>query len=202
MLITSISINEKGFYHLFCGDELLCSLHPEIFLQSDLHVGDELDLEQLNRLLEESEYKIGKERALKLLERKSYTSYQLYEKLNRELSGEASRRVVNRMTELGLINDLDYASRYTHDLIVLRHFAPRRVRLELRRCGLSPEIIDETMLEWENYNLCDSAQEILHRRYSNFATDEKIRKRAQNALLRMGYSYEDIRAAMTDEEEG
>ena len=101
------------------------------------------------------------------------------------------------MEELGLIDDESYAERYAGELFERKKYGPLRVRQELRRKGIEPELIDELLEEYDNPDaFTERIREVLERRYPGWQEDEKIKRRAFSALQRMGYSYEHIREGM------
>lgn len=113
---------------------------------------------------------------------------------------EAAARAVERMQELGLLNDDDYAQRYARDLSERKHFGMHRVKQEMRRKGLSPDQIEDAVA------LLDDApeeqiRELLLKKYPLAWEDERVKRRAFAALARLGYSAGDIRRALQMERE-
>ena len=72
--------------------------------------------------------------------------------------------------------------------------------MELRRRGIDRELADE-VLENIEVDEREQIQAVINRKYPNI-TDEKIRRRAVAALQRLGYGWEDIKAAINDFESG
>ena len=138
MRITDLSRTKRGRYAVSVEGQYLFSLHEEVFYTARLAVGMDLSVEELEALRRESDYKTAKERALRLLSARGYTAHQLKEKLSRYADEEASQAAVDRMEELGLVNDGDYAFCCARDLYNLKHYSPQIGRASCRERVSSP----------------------------------------------------------------
>lgn len=204
MRITDITTTKRGNYALHVDGEFLLSLHPDIFLPAHLKIGEEVGVEQLEALRQESELRIAKDRALRLLSARSYTGAMLQEKLQRYADPDAAQAAVARMEELGLIDDADYACRLARDLKNLKHYSISRIRQELRRRGIADWMVDEALEQFEEGEEQEALTAFITRRYSSHLTTQKGRTRVTNALIRLGYGFDSIRSALAQvvEEEG
>lgn len=161
-----------------------------------------MDDEELHELLQASDAHRAKEKALYLLEHRSHSKKELTEKIARTAaSREAAQAAADRMEELGLLNDEDYARRYARELFTRKRYGPMRVKQELKIKGIAPELIDELLAEYQDEDATlENMRALLQKKYPGWADDEKDRRRAFAALQRLGYSYSDIRRAMEADE--
>lgn len=142
-----------------------------------------------------------------LLEHRSHSKRELTEKIARTAaSREAAEAAADHMEELGLLNDESFARDYARELFSRKKFGSRRVRMELSLKGIDSALIDELLAEYADEEAeTENVLSVLQRRYGGWEEDEKIRRRAVAALQRLGYSYEQIRRAMSlsgEEEQG
>ena len=198
MLLTAAEPRRKSLTQLYLDGEAAVKIDTEIFVRSGLKPGDELTDEELHELIQASDARRAKEKALYLLEHRSHSKKELTDKIARTAaSREAAQAAADRMEELGLLNDEAYARDLARELFTRRRFGRARVRQELRLKGIDNVLIDELL---EDYNDADMALEniraVLTKKYSGWEEDEKIRRRAFAALQRLGYSYDLIRQAM------
>lgn len=197
MILTDFRMTKRGMFALYADGEFLMSIHPDVFAASGLSVGSEIDEERLEELRAEAELKRAKEKAFTLLSYQEYTSHQLKERLCRSVGEEAAGEAVERMEELGLIDDDDYAERFAQDLSVRKHYGILRIRQEMRRKGLSREQIESATAQ-----LREDPQEqllyLLEKKYPLAVEDERVRRRAYGAMLRMGYPADEVRRALHD----
>ena len=197
MTITQIQETKKGRFSLFLDGEFLFSVHKDIFLlHRELSVGKALSAEALEDIrLEDEEYSC-KEKALTLLEYSSQSAGRLLDKLTRHYPRETAERVVERLGELGLLDDLDYGRRLAADLIHLRGYSLGRVRQELQRRRLSRETADEVMAELAGLDQIGPIVELVRKKYLKKLAEPRGREKVAAALQRRGYAYEEIRDAL------
>ncbi len=195
MILTDIQITKRGRYSLFVDKEFLFSVHPEVFIRRGLVVGQTVTVELLEEIRLDSEERSAKEQALNLLSHSAKTSGQLYEKLCRRSDPDAAATAVARMQELGLVDDDDYAQRFIADKKHLKGWGKKRILVELRRKGLSDEVIEHACEgQWEDE--AERLSELIERRYTPLPDDPKKRSAFVAKLMRMGYEYEIIRQVL------
>ncbi len=194
MILTDITMTKKGRCALFVDGEFLFSAHPDIFFATGWKKGREVTVEELEELRMASEERTAKDKALDLLSYSARTSRQLYEKLARKSDPEAAAAAVERMEELGLVDDADYARRFVADKLNLKDWGLRRIEQELRAKGVDQQHIDAAIEELD-YDGAQRLAEILRRKGKALPTEQKERNALINRWLRQGYDYEEIKAA-------
>ncbi|MEG2295443.1 MAG: RecX family transcriptional regulator [Oscillospiraceae bacterium] len=192
MKITDISKTKQGRYALFIDDEFLFSIHIDSLVMHNIKVDDEISMEKLEEIKEESDFKLAKEKALTLLCYKEYTSGQLIKKLSQKVDSSIAQKAADRMCELGLINDESYAVRCANTLAICKGYSKKRIKQELFHRGLSKEIVEETYQAIEVDECCSIAK-IINKKYLKYLSDAKGLQKTINACIRLGYSYDDIR---------
>ena len=189
MILTDIRPRRRRLSQLYIDGEAAVQVDTETLARSGLAVGDELDDEALHALLQASAEHRAHEKALYLLEHRAHSKKELADKIARaEFDREAAQRAADRMEELGLIDDEDYARRLAQSLFGGKHFGARRV-IEAVLAEFSTDR-DETE---------ENIRAILERKYPGAWTDEKVRRRAVAALQRYGYGFEEIFSVLNAE---
>ena len=148
------------------------------------------------------------EAALKLLERARRTRRQLEQKLReRGYAGEAIEPVVTRLAEVGLFDDLEYASTFIRERLAARSASWRRLEQELRARGIDPETLKRARAAVEEEvgvkeSDAEAARRVLTqvaRRYRNL--DPRVRRQRLSALLaRRGFEYATITQVVAEGE--
>lgn len=201
MEITAMEPRRKSFTALFLDGEFAMNIDTETLLRSGWKVGQDITDEELYELLQASEQRRANEKALYLLEHRSHSKKELVEKIRRTTSAEAAQAAADKMEDLGLIDDEDYARRYAAELLHRKGYSASRTVYELTQKGIDKELAQELAEE-----LAPDPQEkilaILERKYPACTDDEKVMRRAIAALQRLGYRYEDIRSAVAEYAEG
>ncbi len=181
---------------VYIDGEYALQLDTEVLAENCVKVGSELDGEELEELTEKSGYKRAKEKALWLLSGRDYSERQLKDKLKKDCSEETAEEVCRRMEELGLLNDGNYAERLAHDLIYLKKMSVRAAKYKLMEKGIDRDLCDEILDEFE-VDPVEQLTELIERKYSDKLDDERSRRRTVAALQRLGYSWSDIRSALS-----
>ncbi|MBQ2211372.1 MAG: RecX family transcriptional regulator [Ruminococcus sp.] len=194
MKITDIRPRRKGLSAVYIDGEYALSLDTQTLLEHRIDIGRELDDEELHDLIESSNERRAKEKALWLISYRSHSKKELRDKISRTCDRQSAEKAVERMEELGLVNDRDYAERCAQTLIFTKHMSKRGAAMELRRKGIESEIIDEVLDDIE-VDEREQIQAVIERKYPKI-DDEKIRRRAVAALQRLGYGWEDIKAVI------
>lgn len=199
MKIIEISRRRRSLYRLDLegGDPI--EVDVRTFDESRFAVGQEITEEQLNTLLATSRYNRARERALYLLGLRDYACKELEEKLYSEADPVTAAAVVERLCEVGLLDDERYAARLARSLSEVKHYPRRRIEQELRRRGISPVLAQAAVSDLEGEDF-EQALEILRRKYYNKLNDPDSRRRVTASLARRGFSYGAIRRAMDEME--
>lgn len=194
MKITDIRPRRKGLSAVYIDGEYALSLDTQTLLEHRIDIGREFDDEELHDLIESSNERRAKEKALWLISYRSHSKKELRDKISRTCDRQSAEKAVERMEELGLVNDRDYAERCAQTLIFTKHMSKRCAAMELRRKGIESEIIDEVLDDIE-VDEREQIQAVIERKYPKI-DDEKIRRRAVAALQRLGYGWENIKAVI------
>ncbi|SDM65545.1 regulatory protein RecX [Acetanaerobacterium elongatum] len=205
MRITAVEKTKKGRYAVFLDNVFAFSADAETTALCHLTVGRELSEDDCEQVKRQAETKYLKERALRLLSFKSFSKAELVKRLAEytdDRSDDAALEVVERLEELGLINDKEYAARVARDYYARKGYGERRVMQELIRRGITRELAEEAAQA--NAPEAESAlDKIIERRYAKYLTDPKGIRKTIQALARLGYPYDEIKAAIsryTDED--
>lgn len=181
--------------HIFVDDEYRLTVDSRFWYSERWHNQTQIDSGELAAL----EEAVGSRRAFNsaedYLSRRDHSEKELYEKLCRKYPPAAAEAAIEKAKDLGLLDDERFAANYALELYEKKHFASHRILLELRRKGVDREIAENAV---ESLDKAGETRiiELLRGKYRAALSDEKGRRRAVNGLLRMGYAYPDIRAAL------
>lgn len=182
--------------HIYIDDEYRLTVDDLFWFSSPWHNLKEIEPEELAALEEAVGSRRAFNAALDLLSRRDHTKQELLRKLTVKHSEIAARAAVERAETLGYIDEVRFAENYAEALYTHKHFGTRRIVQELLRKGIPREFAENAV---ENLDKDDENRIILLLRgkYRNALFDEKGKRRAVNGLLRMGYSYSEIRDAFS-----
>lgn len=198
MKITALKEKRKGFTQVFIDGEYAMTLDTMVLLENHIKENLEISDEELYEIVKKSKERRANEKALTLLEYRSHSKKELTDKISRTMDREDAKKAAEKMAEIGLIDDRDYAERYAKELFERKRFGKNRVKQELKLKGIDNEIIEEVLSLYEDFDVKEQIEAILNTKYPNYLLDEKVQRRAVAALQRRGYSFTDIRAFLKE----
>lgn len=196
MLITAIEPRRKAMSALYLDGEFVMNLDTRTLLENRFDVGREIDDDDLHEIIKLSNERRAKEKALWLISYRDHSKKELTDKIKRTCDEEAAEAAVERMEELGLVNDEVYAERYAKKLLFTKHMSKKAASYELAKKGIDRELSEEIL---ESIELDDREQirVVIEKKY-RIINDEKTKRRAFAALQRLGYRFDDIRAVLEE----
>lgn len=159
-----------------------------------LYAGKELTDEEAEHLTAAARRTGLKEKALDLLTRKPMSRKELERKLGEWEAGEEEiASICARMEELGFLNDAAYAAQ------VVRHYSAKgcgehKLRDELYRRGVPRDLWDEALAQVADP--ADAIDAFVRKKLAGKDPDRKELKKVSDALMRRGYGWEDVSAAL------
>ncbi len=182
--------------HIYVDEEYRATVDSDYWYSEKYRNYKEINEEELTELLDSVSFRRAYNKGLDYLSRRPYGTKELIKKLcEKGHEKEASQKACERLLELGLLNDEEYARILSDDLINRKNYGIKRVKQELAYRGISREIIENTVDSLDN----DTENRIIlviKKKYLNKLDDEKGRKRAIDGLMRLGFSYSDIKSAL------
>ena len=202
MIITAMEPRRKSLTAVYLDGQLAGEIDCETMLRMHLHIGDVLDDDAWTSLCAESEIARAKSYAVWLLDRRSYTTGMLRQKMRESHSPAAIDTTLEWVQQIGLVDDADYARRYASELVRLRSFSGFRIEQELMHRGISRDLARQTVAELAGEaNLpepCAAIRSLLQGKFAGKYGDEKGRRRTVAALQRMGYRWDNIRTVLDE----
>lgn len=197
MEITAIEPRRKSLEQLYIDGEPAVKLDRFLLVKRGIKAGMEITDEELQELIAASDERRAREKALYLLEYRAHSKKELIDKIARTTSTrEAAEKAAEKMQEIGLIDDRAYAEAFAKTLIKRKKYGLWRVKQELRMKGISSEITEDILLDYEDEDYTETISAFLLKKYPEYAEDEGEKRRAVAALQRRGYGYDQIRSAM------
>ena len=197
MRITEISKYKGSTMCVIFDDGERIYIHEKILAEYNLKEGINVPEEAVEEIVAANDYRRARERALYLLDVRDYSFVELYQKLEKNYDEDICIKVCKNMAELRLINDRRYAEMRARELFEVKRVGMFKAKQELKRRGLSDNIIEEAVAPYADEEECFSRlEELVERKYERYLTDEKGVKKVKNALLRQGYRYAEINAVL------
>lgn len=186
------SQRKQGRFLVRLEDGGILRVTEEELLRFGLREGMELGEEGLEALRASAKTSQAKAAAARMIGSRALSKQELTRRLVKKGSDAAdAQAAADWLEEIGAVDDENYAA------ALVRHYGgkgygPARVREELRRRGVDRELWDSALEEMPE------AAEILDKllRKRGDLSDPKERRRASDALLRRGFGWEQVKAAL------
>lgn len=184
-------VQERVLVYLEEGDPLRITSHE--LLQFGLYQGMDLSPAVVVQLQASGKRSESRVKAARLASGRMLSRKELTDRLNRKgIDPDTAEETADWLEELGAVDDAAYAG------VIARHYGgsygPGRVRQELQKRGIPRELWDDALAQ-----LPDSAGAIdafLQSKLKGKAPDRATLKKLSDALLRRGFSWQDIRPAL------
>lgn len=186
-----IHISIDGEYRLTVDELYFASLY--------LKDGQKISEEDYAALEETVNIRRAYNCAVSLLSRRDHSKKELLRKLREKGYTDGAEAAIEKLEESGYIDDERFCRMYASELVRLKGYGKRRVEQELSFKGVDRDIIrsvlDEILFD------TDKLSGIIKRKYLSKMSDEKGRRKAFDALVRLGYTYGEIREAIKNIDE-
>ena len=143
--------------------------------------------------------------ALRLLTGRDYSVAGIRRKLAaREVAEDDLEAVILRLQREGWLDDRRYAERFAASALSSGRYYGVRLRLEMRRRGFTPDVVNETLApllaESDEISEVRSAAERRYPGFSYSAASDRDKRRVVGFLQRRGFGFSAIMRALRAEE--
>ncbi|MGX7419755.1 recombination regulator RecX [Carnobacterium gallinarum] len=192
-VITKIEVQKKAKerYNIYLNGEYAFPVDEAILVHYVLHKGMEISPEFRKELEEQDGFRKAYNRALNYLNYGLRSEKEVRDDLvKHEISLTTAQTVIDKLKEQNYINDLTYAESYTRTGANLGGKGPRVITQELKRRGLTDEVIANGLEQYPCDQMLENgielAEKVLKRtaRSSSRETKNKI----QQNLMQKGFS--------------
>ncbi|MBQ7118565.1 MAG: regulatory protein RecX [Clostridia bacterium] len=181
--------------HVLVDGEYYFTVDRNYFALMGIYQGKEADRDELALLGEMAEKRRAYNCAVGYLSRRDHSAKELLLKLRQKGYKESAEFAVEKLKDEGYIDDERFARMYVRELISVKKYGRRRIEQELYRKGVDRETVS-LVLEETDFNdneLCT----LIKRKYLRYLSDEKGVKKTVASLMRMGYSFSEIKSALS-----
>ncbi len=180
--------------HISVDGEYSFTVDEAYFLSMGIYNGKEVSCDELEEIKEIVNIRRAYNYAVSLLARRDHSEKELINKLHQKGYDEGAEAALEKLRNGGYVSDERFARLYTRELQTLKKYGKKRIEQELYRKGIERDIIREVLDETDFSE--SELVELIERKYGRYLSDEKGVQKAVNGLLRMGYSYGEIRDAL------
>lgn len=196
----SLKNGKNNKVHILLDGEYKMTVDNGFYLLATLYDGKEITDEELLSLENEVNVRRAFNKATDLLSRRDHSEKELLFKLRQKGFSNGAEEAVEKLRGYGYVDDRRFAFSYASELKELKHFGKRRIEQELLKKGIERSVISEVIssLEFDENELAS----LIERKHSRNLDTEKGVQKTINALVRAGYGYGEIKAALASLNQG
>jgi regulatory protein len=158
-----------------------------------LRTGQELTEADIAALQDKEQYEKAKRGAIDLISRRPRSTTEIAQNLRRkEVPEVVIERVIVRLTELELLNDATFAAFWVEQREAFKPRSRLALGQELRQKGISRELIDEALQDFDETAAAQQAALKQARQWSHLP-EQEFRNKLGAYLQRRGFSYDAVR---------
>lgn len=198
MKITSIKqqVKRRDRYSIFVDEKYAFSLSESGLLAHRLASGQELDKAQLEALREASCTDKAYGNALRYVAMRPRSEWEMEMYLRRkEVDEPVIEQILQRLRGSGFLDDLAFARTWVANRRLLKSTSKRRLQMELKQKHVPEHIIEQTLREDETDER-DALRDLVVKKRARYPDRTKF----MNYLARQGFSYDDIKSVLSQEE--
>lgn len=201
MRITQITpTDETGKRQIYFDDELFAALPADVVMSLDLHTGDEYDDEAAEQLILRIESLSALQKAYTYLSYNALSRKKLSEKLLKAgFSEGATDLVLEKLEKLGLVDDNALADRLTAVMLTTKRWGRHRAYEELYKRGIPRDIAELALADYQDEEAL--VWQLSHKYGKRDLANPKERQKVTAGLVRLGFSFDDIRSALRNFED-
>lgn len=193
--VLSVSPPKRHLNQVTFSDGTVLELDSDYLLTASIFEGEQMDDIEIENHRAASDFVRARNRALWYLSRSDHSEKALLDKLNRAgFKKETAQRAVCRLKESGLLNDEALAHRLAENYLN-ENRSKRECEQKLILKGIPRDLARAVLSDTETDERAQ-IQALIEKKYKNKVGDEENLRRTVAALMRKGFKFSDIKAAL------
>lgn len=170
-IITKIELNGNEA-DIYIDNEFYSSLSYFVVMANRLKVGQEVDIDEVDRIVAESDIENASQYAYKYLAKYSCTKAKLINKIKEKGYPYAVAKIVaDKVEENGFIDDYAYAERFVKSKSNV--WGMNKIKAELMFKGVPSSVISEVVSEIEDIDKLENAKSVAKKWFNSHELDDR-----------------------------
>ncbi len=200
--ITAIEYQKKNKnrVNIYSDGEYFISLHIDLIYKHRISVGDEIEEDQLTKIIKDDDFERAKIKALNSISRTSKSEKKIREKLAEEFDEEIIDRVVDLLKKYEYLDDEKFAQQIVNNDLNFKKIGKNRIKQNLYSKGIQREDIESVISTVDKDVEIENAIILAKKRLPKIKEkDERaIRNKLYQHLAYKGFDYDTINTAIRE----
>lgn len=202
-IITKISVQQKKSdrYNIFLDEKYAFSVDEDVLIKHQLKKGMELDEFSLSEIGYQDEIRKAYNMAIQYLSRRMRSEKEIRTYLSeKEMDEVIIQEVIHKLNEYSFVNEEEFALAYVRTQLNTSDKGKLIVKQELKEKGISEKLIEQALQEYPDEEELSKAITLCEKFVSKNNKDSTrvMQQKLEQQLLRKGFSYQTIQAAMAE----
>lgn len=180
--------------HILIDNEYQITTNEDFWNENFIKDETEINEDEWQALVDKINYSKAINKCYDLLSRRDHSVKELKTKLLRTVDENNAQRAIDRMIELGYLDDEKYAEKLLEYLIENKRMSKAHIKQEMFKRGVPNDIIS-SLLEYAEIDNVSSICDLIQTKYRNKLNAENGKEKVIASLMRKGFSYSDIKSA-------
>ncbi|NLL44876.1 MAG: hypothetical protein GX247_04350 [Mollicutes bacterium] len=202
MKIEKIKKVDKNKYQLQLSNDEAIITYDEVILKNNLLFKPQIDSNLLNQINIDTRYYDIYNRVIKLISTRLRSKKEIKEYLNKlNISIEDQEKIINQLTKIGLINDINFTKAYINDRTYLSNDGPNKIKKDLEEHDIDINIIEQEITNINQEIIYEKLKKLINkkiknnRKYSIYQLKQKI----VLDLINLGYDKDMILGCLNNQ---
>lgn len=193
MFVTKYEKKSNGLYKVYIDDDNYI-ISEEVILKYKLLYKKEISEEDLNNILEETNYYDIYNKCVKYISYRIRSKYELRNYLTKfKLDYSTIENIINKLEENNLINDEAFVKAFINDKINFTTSGPYKIKLELLKHNIDKYLIDKYLDNIDKDLIYNKISKIVEKNLKNKKYPKSVLKnKIYKTLINNGYYNDDI----------
>lgn len=177
-------------YKIYIEDETIIT-YDNVILDNDLLYKKEIDNNLYKKIVSATNYYDVYNKVIKYILKKRRSIKETKQYLIKfNLSDNDSNKILNKLKDINLLNDIEYCKSYINDKVYLSKTGINKIRMDLLNEDISIDVIENELNNIDKSILNNRLEKLIikkiqnNKKYSNYHLKQKI----LNEMINLGYS--------------
>ena len=181
-------------YKILLSDGSEIKTYDDVILNYGLLYHKNIDSDLLNKINNDNNYYEIYYKTVNYITKRLRSEKEINEYIDKnKVTNKDKEKLVKKLKENNLINDLNFAKAYIADKINLSNIGLDKIRNDLLMHNISVEIIDSELAKVDNNLIKEKLKKLIAKKIKNSKyTGYKLKFKIVNELINLGYDKDDI----------
>ena len=199
--VTKVAKDKGNFYQISFDNKQKLRVSEDLLVRFRLLKGSEVDDATLAEIKKNAGYDVGLQMAMNYISYQLRTEQEMYRYLKeKEINLEDSKKIIQRLKELRLIDDLNYGQSYIRTQMRLSDKGPQSLMQKLRQKGLKEDVLQQVMGLYTAENQFDIAYKAAEKSLKTIRgkSHKEMLQKLRLKLMQKGFTSEIISQVMSE----